>query len=192
MALGIVLSPGLGRMTQAMPPNSRPDSGDQTAEILQNRTALSGGTLATVEKFTQTAFAQPLKNLDRKRRHVFAFGDHLFNTQWVQAPSSTAKLDGLGPLFNRSSCAGCHIRDGRGRPPLAHETRMLSKLVRLSIPGQNERGGPLPHPVYGGQFQEQGILGVAAEGKTQIQWAEEPGTFADGQSYSLRRPAMTS
>ena len=156
--------------------------------IKENRTALSGGELATVFKETQTAFAQPLKNLDRDRRRVFNFGDHLFNTKWVQAPSSVATLDGLGPLFNRSSCAGCHIRDGRGRPPLPHEELMLSKLIRLSVSGEDEHGGPLPHPTYGGQLQEQGILGIDPEGKTQITWQEEAGKFADGTSYSLRRP----
>lgn len=93
--------------------------------ITENRTALSGGELATVFKKTQTAFAQPITNLDRDRRRVFNFGDHLFNTKWVEAPSSVATLDGLGPLFNRSSCAGCHIRDGRGRPPLPHEKLIL-------------------------------------------------------------------
>lgn len=159
------------------------------AQILQSRTAFSGGEQATSFKFTRTAFAQPIPNLDRQRRRVFSFGDRLFNTQWVQAPGSVPSLDGLGPLFNRSSCAGCHIRDGRGRPPIEGETRMLSKLIRLSVPGQNEHGGPLPHPVYGGQFQEQGILGVDAEGKTRITWQEEPGQFADGTSYSLRRPS---
>ncbi|WP_299486697.1 di-heme oxidoredictase family protein [Acaryochloris sp. IP29b_bin.137] len=153
-----------------------------------NRTPLSGGQAATVTKATKTAFAQPIKNLDRQRRRVFVFGDHLFNTQWVQAPSSVATLDGLGPLFNRNSCTGCHVRDGRGRPPLPHEDRMLSKLIRLSISGQSEEGGPLPHPVYGGQLQEQGLLGVPPEGRTQITWTEEPGTFADGQSFSVRRP----
>ncbi|MGK7898477.1 MAG: di-heme oxidoredictase family protein, partial [Xenococcus sp. (in: cyanobacteria)] len=157
--------------------------------IEENRTAFSGGELATVFKETQTAFAQPIKNLDRHRRRVFNFGDHLFNTKWVEAPSSIATVDGLGPLFNRSSCAGCHIRDGRGRPPLPDEELMLSKLIRLSIPGENEYGGPLPHPIYGGQLQEQGILGVPAEGKTQITWQESTGKFADGTSYSLRRPS---
>ena len=158
-----------------------------SASVLANRTALSGGEGATVFKVTKTAFAQPIKNLDRKRRRIFVFGDHLFNTKWVEAPSSVS-LDGLGPLFNRSSCAGCHVRDGRGRPPLPHEDRMLSKLVRLSIPGQDQNGGPLPHPVYGGQFQEQGILGVDAEGRTQITWTEELGQFVDGTPYQLRRP----
>ncbi|MDJ0901072.1 MAG: di-heme oxidoredictase family protein [Xenococcus sp. MO_188.B8] len=157
--------------------------------IKENHTALSGGELATVFKETQTAFAQPLKNLDRDRRRVFNFGDHLFNTKWVEAPSSVATVDGLGPLFNRSSCAGCHIRDGRGRPPLPHEEVMLSKLIRLSVPGEDEHGGPLPHPIYGGQLQEQGILGVPAEGKTQITWQEETGKFADGTTFSLRLPS---
>ncbi|ELS02965.1 putative thiol oxidoreductase [Xenococcus sp. PCC 7305] len=157
--------------------------------ITENRTALSGGELATVFKKTQTAFAQPITNLDRDRRRVFNFGDHLFNTKWVEAPSSVATLDGLGPLFNRSSCAGCHIRDGRGRPPLPHEELMLSKLIRLSVPGEDDNGGPLPHPTYGGQLQEQGILGVKSEGKTLITWQEEPGKFADGTSFSLRRPS---
>ena len=157
--------------------------------ISENRTVFSGGDQATVFKETQTAFAQPIKNLDRKRRRVFNFGDHLFNTKWVEAPSSVATLDGLGPLFNRSSCAGCHLRDGRGRPPLPNEDKMLSKLVRLSIPGEGNHGEPLPHPVYGGQLQEQGILGVEAEGKTQITWSEEEGNFGDGSSYSLRRPS---
>ena len=156
-----------------------------------NRTALSGGPAATITKATKTAFAQPIKNLDRKRRRVFVFGDHLFNTQWVQAPGSVTTLDGLGPIFNRNSCAGCHVRDGRGRPPLPHETRMLSKLIRLSVPGQTSEGGPLPHPLYGGQLQEQGILGVAPEGHTQITWQEQPGTFADGKPFSVRDPSYT-
>jgi CxxC motif-containing protein (DUF1111 family) len=138
-----------------------------------NRTVLSGGELATVFNENQNAFAQPLKNLDRQRRRTFAFGDHLFNTQWVQAPSSITNLDGLGPLFNRNSCAGCHIRDGRSRPPLPTEDKMLSELIRLSIAGETEKGEPLPHPIYGGQLQEQSILGIKAEGKTNITWQEE-------------------
>ncbi len=174
-AIVIVVSPRIG-ITQEPFPNN-------------NRTALSGGDQATVFKITKTAFAQPIKNLDRRRRRVFTFGDHLFNTKWVEAPSSVSTLDGLGPLFNRSSCAGCHVRDGRGRPPLPHEDRMLSKLIRLSIPGEDDHGGPLPHPIYGGQFQEQGILGVAAEGKTQISWQERSGKFTDGTSFSLRYPS---
>ncbi|MCM1981623.1 di-heme oxidoreductase family protein [Lyngbya confervoides] len=156
---------------------------------LANRTPLSGGEAATVFEIKQTAFAQPLKNLDGKRRRIFTAGDHLFNTQWVQAPASVKTLDGLGPLFNRNSCSSCHLRDGRGRPPLAGEDQMLSKLVRISIPGKDLHGGPLPHPVYGTQLQEQSILGVPAEGRTQITWTEATHQFQDGDSYALRQPS---
>ena len=159
------------------------------ATIDANRTPLSGGTAATVFGIKQTAFAQPLKNLDGKRRRVFTRGDHLFNTQWVQAPASVTTLDGLGPLFNRNSCSACHLKDGRGRPPVDGEERLKSKLVRLSIPGQDEHGGPLPHPIYGGQLQEQGILGVPAEGRTKISWTEETLSFKDGTPYTLRKPS---
>ena len=157
-------------------------------DITANRTPLSGGPAATVFGVKQTSFAQPLKNLDGKRRRVFTRGDHLFNTQWVQAPASVKTLDGLGPLFNRNSCSACHLRDGRGRPPIEGEDQLKSKLVRLSIPGQDEHGGPLPHPVYGSQLQEQGILGVKPEGRTVISWTDEAFSFPDGESYQLRKP----
>jgi CxxC motif-containing protein (DUF1111 family) len=158
------------------------------AQIWANHTALSGGPDATVFNAKQTAFAQPLKNLDSKRRRIFTGGDHLFNTQWVQAPASVTTLDGLGPLFNRNSCSACHFRDGRGRPPVPGEDQLLSKLVRLSIPGQDEHGGPLPHPIYGGQIQEQALLGVEPEGQTKVSWTDQGYQFNDGSKYSLRTP----
>ncbi|NJN23690.1 MAG: c-type cytochrome, partial [Acaryochloridaceae cyanobacterium RL_2_7] len=73
-------------------------------------------------------------------------------------------------------------------PPFEGEDQLLSKLVRLSIPGNDENGGPRPHPVYGAQLQEQSILGVKAEGKTKITWSEVSGQYSDGTSYSLRTP----
>jgi len=179
---------GVGLLSAFLLTLAQGPSSAQDAQMLENRTPMSGGEMATVEKATRTAFAQPVTNLDPKRRRIFSFGDRLFNTKWIEAPGSVTTLDGLGPLFNRSSCAGCHVRDGRGRPPLPHEDRMLSKLIRLSIPGTNDHGGPKPHPTYGGQFQEQGILGVPAEGRTKIAWSEVLGSFADGERYSLRRP----
>ena len=37
---------------------------------------------------------------------------------------------------------------------------MSSMLIRLSVPGTDETGGPLPEPTYGGQLNPLGILGV--------------------------------
>ena len=79
-------------------------------------TALSGGTTTTYLD-TREAFSAPLANLDPSRLRSFAFGRHLFRRNWVIAPASVESLDGLGPTFNRVSCSGCHLKDGRGRPP---------------------------------------------------------------------------
>lgn len=135
------------------------------------------------------AFALPAPNLNAQQLRDFSFGNRLFNTNWVQAGSSTESFDGLGPLFNRVSCSGCHVRDGRGRPPGPGEP-MESMLVRISVPGQNAHGGPRPHPVYGDQIQDRAIPGIPAEARVEIEWLEEAGTYADGEPYRLRRPQV--
>ena len=139
--------------------------------------------------FGQTAFALPAPNLDAKQLRDFSFGNRLFNTNWVIAGSSTASFDGVGPLFNRVSCSGCHVRDGRGRPPEPGEP-MESMLVRVSIPGRDAHGGPLHHPVYGDQIQDRAIPGIKPEAKVVLTWEEAGGKYADGEPYSLRRPRI--
>ena len=149
--------------------------------------ALSGGDTTGYIK-TGEAFSTPLSNLHPKHLRSFAFGRRLFRHRWPIASSSVKELDGLGPTFNRISCSGCHVRDGRGRPPKSAEEPMKSMLVRLSIPGMDDNGGPAPHPIYGLQLQDKSIEGVPKEGLVTIQYREEEGTFADGKPYSLRAP----
>lgn len=139
--------------------------------------------------FGQAAFAMPAPNLDAHQLRDFSFGNRLFNTNWVQAGSSTTSFDGVGPLFNRVSCSGCHVRDGRGRPPEPGEP-MESMLVRISVPGQDAHGGPLPHPIYSDQIQDRSIPGVPAEARVVLEWEETQGAFADGEPYRLRRPRI--
>ena len=76
------------------------------------------------------AFEQPVPGLNEDEVRRFAFGNRLFETRWTIAPGSVATLDGLGPLYNRRSCAGCHVRDGRGRPPLPNDPFEKSMLLR--------------------------------------------------------------
>jgi CxxC motif-containing protein (DUF1111 family) len=137
---------------------------------------------------TDKAFSFPLANLPKDQLRPFFFGNRLFNTNWVQAPGSVKSFDGLGPVFNRVSCAGCHTRDGRGRPPEAPGAPMLSMLIRLSLPGEGRNGGPKPHPVYGDQLNDRAIQGVPAEGRAVIEYEEGPGAYADGEPYSLAMP----
>jgi CxxC motif-containing protein (DUF1111 family) len=136
------------------------------------------------------AFSRPAPALSAAELRVFNFGNRLFNTNWVVAPASAAGFDGLGPTFNRVSCSGCHLRDGRGRPPIDGETQMLSMLVRISVPGQDAHGGPKPVPGYGGQINDHAIPGVAPEARVELRWQELPGRYADGTAFSLRKPMV--
>ncbi len=150
---------------------------------------LGGDTTRVVSSTTSFTFLA--ENAEPGRMRVFQFGNRLFNTNWVQAPGSVKTFDGLGPLFNRVSCAGCHTFDGRGRPPENPGDPMDSMLVRLSIPGKTEHGGPMPHPAYGTQLSDRAIQGVTPEGRAIVTYEDVPGVYGDGTAYSLRRPAIS-
>lgn len=146
-----------------------------------------GGALTRIAD-NRNAFALPAPGLSAKELRDFNFGNRLFNTNWVAAPASVAAFDGLGPTFNRVSCSGCHVRDGRGRPPIDGEKELLSMLLRLSVPGRDTHGGPKPHPAYGDQLNDRALPGVPAEARVEIRYREIAGRFNDGTPYSLRAP----
>ena len=157
------------------------------SEVSEPGEELLGGQ-TTVFNTTPNAFGQPAPGLDRHDGLLFFVGNSFFNQNWVTAPASTTARDGLGPLFNSRSCAGCHFKDGRGRPPETDGELSTGFLIRLSIPGSDIHKAPLPEPTYGGQFQDQAINGTPAEGSIRVVYSETPGAFADGEAYSLREP----
>jgi CxxC motif-containing protein (DUF1111 family) len=150
---------------------------------------LAGGETTVFEAGRQ-AFSLAARNLKGARRDDFFVGNAFFKRNWVTAPASTTGIDGLGPTFNANACAACHFMDGRGAPPQGDEA-FLGLLVRLSVPGEDEHGGPLDEPSYGGQFNHHAILGVTAEGSAHVTYTEVPGTFGDGTPYSLRAPTYS-
>lgn len=152
--------------------------------------ALSGGQ-ATVFDTSPNAFSLPAPGLEREQELLFFVGNSFFNQNWVTAPASTTARDGLGPHFNARSCASCHFKDGRGRPPTVDGEAPTGYLLRLSVPGSDLHGAPAPEPTYGGQFQDQAIAGVPAEGAFHIRYAETPFTFPDGETVMLRTPTIT-
>ena len=141
----------------------------------------------TLELANESAFSRPMPTLPVEDLRRFSFGNRVFNTNWVAAPASVDAFDGLGPLFNRVSCSGCHVRDGRGHPPERGEP-LESMLVRLSLPGRSENGAPRPVPHYGDQLNEKALPGVAAEGRTVVRYRERAGKYPDGEVYSLLVP----
>lgn len=154
---------------------------------LEEGEELSGGQ-ATVFNTTPNAFSQPAPGLERMDELLFFVGNSFFNQNWVTAPASTEARDGLGPFFNARSCASCHFKDGRGRPPEFPGEIPVGFLVRLSTPGSDMHRVPAAEPAYGRQLQEGAIDGIEAEGQVRIEYTEIPGQFADGETYSLRQP----
>ena len=119
-------------------------------------------------------------------------GRVLFTQVWVPAsPHAAHGFEGLGPVFNESACSGCHVGNGRGGAPDGPDQHLHGMLVRLSLPGQDEHGGPLPVPDYGDQLNDHSIAGVAAEGRAVISYREEPVSLADGLRVTLRAPRLS-
>jgi len=176
---------GLGVALSALTAGGRAAADD--SETSTDERARSGGA-TTVFVTNQHAFGKSAANLPIEDLRDFAFGNRLFNTNWVTAPASVESFDGLGPLFNRVSCSGCHVRDGRGRPPDSPDAPWTSMLVRLSVPGEAPDGGPRPHPVYGGQLQDRAIRGIDPEGRPSVSYETFVRELPDGTRVELRRP----
>lgn len=159
--------------------------------------AMSGGATTSTNKADSGAFSHPSATMQFERKQDFKLGNALFQKLWVSSPSSTQASDGLGPLYNARSCQTCHVKDGRGRPPLAGEDA-VSLFLRLARPARNEaeRAATARHEVlnfpdetYGRQLQNLAIPGLAAEGKPVISYSETPVRLLDGEVVMLRKPA---
>jgi CxxC motif-containing protein (DUF1111 family) len=148
--------------------------------------ALGGATTRAMTN--RNAFSLRASNLPRAGVLTFFAGNLLFNASFTFPGTGAGDTDGLGPTFNGASCAGCHLRDGRGQPPSAPAAPMTSMLVRLSVPGTGADGGPNPHPAYGRQLNILAMPGVPAEGRVAVQYVEIEGRYGDGEPFSLRKP----
>jgi CxxC motif-containing protein (DUF1111 family) len=150
-----------------------------------------GGARLVAEPFPNgLAFSRPLKKMEGADKAKFALGESLFQHAWVFSPSSDDnEFPGLGPLYNRLSCIGCHVKNGRGAAPGDGEA-MRSMLVRLSVAGQGAHGGPNPHPVYGGQFNPDGGPDVPGEGDALLRYTTRSVALDDGERIELRVPRL--
>ncbi len=148
---------------------------------------LSGGKQSFFDE-TNGGFGHIFLGLTEREEFNHEVGDGAFGATFVTAPAPLNS--GLGPLYNNVSCSGCHVSDGRGRPPFVGEP-LSSMLFRVSVPGTNPHGGPNPVPGFGGQFQPRAIAGKLAEGDVSISYIIYNGLFGDGSSYTLRNPTYT-
>ena len=157
---------------------------DPEVELLAAR---SGGD-ATTDVQSASAFTQHVAVLDAEALGQFARGNRIFSTPWVEAPASVTHFDGLGPFYTRRSCSGCHVHDGRGRPPEGPDDSTAAVVVKL---GRRDRAGTrLPDPNYGGILSERAVRGLAAEGRLVVEWEAIEHAYPDGERAMLRRPRV--
>ena len=148
---------------------------------------LAGGDFTAMDD-SALAYSLPGPGLDSAQIELFAGGRQEFHQRWVVLAVIGGKW-GRGPTSNGETCVDCHAGNGRGHAPDSDRETLVSMVLRLSVPGEDEHGGPLPQPNYGDQLQNQGELGrVFAEGDAIVVWKEHEERLADGSGVALRTP----
>jgi CxxC motif-containing protein (DUF1111 family) len=154
------------------------------------------------------AYGHALTDLHREHWDDLRAGKAIFIATWVPAGGAEAERlargpaaqvrEGLGPLFNATSCQGCHFKDGRGRPPPdlrrseeTHDAAELSpagppRLLRIGLVG--DQGQLLPEPSYGLQLQDRALPGHRPEGSFAALAVPQQGRYADGAPFHLEAP----
>ena len=77
-------------------------------------------------------------------------GEEIFRREWLPNDPRSHGGDGLGPVFNDSSCVACHNQGGIGGGGLCSSARSL-KSGGMSLNGRN--GGGIRRPDGSGVFQ---------------------------------------
>lgn len=145
---------------------------------------MSGGSFTTLDATTQ-CFKQSIDGLTARQTVVHNIGDGTFDQVFVAAPAP--HFGGLGPIFNNIACVNCHRNDGGGLPTAGTSNSGL--LMRISIPGTDEHGGPLMAPGFGLQIQDQCLLGTVPEASVSINYSYLTVTYPDGSTATLRQPS---
>ncbi len=158
---------------------------------------LPAGAATTRKLVNRDIFSQFSANLSFDSQEKFSLGNGFFRKEWVAAPASTQASDGLGPLFNSRGCQNCHLKDGRGHPPMGAADDGVSMFLRLSVPPRTEaekqalasgQQSIIPEPTYGTQLQDFAVTGLRAEGQMQVSYTDLPVTLGDGTMVTLREP----
>lgn len=159
--------------------------------------SLPAGAATTKKLVNRDIFSQFSTNLSFEEQERFALGNGFFRKVWVAAPSSTQASDGLGPLFNARGCQNCHLKDGRGHPPMGADDDGVSMFLRVSVPPhtaaeklamESGEANVIPEPTYGTQLQNFAVTGLRAEGQMAIAYTDVPVTLDDGTVVTLREP----
>lgn len=144
----------------------------------------AGGDI-TVDDRSRLAYSHTAPGLSEEDIGHHHAGEGQFDFQW--------ELPELGPLFNNFQCVGCHGGNGRGLAQIGAGSASES-LIRVSLAADSgapagDPGGPVPVPGFGLQLQDHASIGTP-EVDVVLSYVEHPGTFGDGDGFSLREPVL--
>jgi CxxC motif-containing protein (DUF1111 family) len=111
-------------------------------------------------------------------------GKAVFERVWVAAGASTGSADGLGPLHNARSCAGCHLGGGGAAVKVDADGALTGPglVVRL--------GGTRGDPVYGHQIQTRALPGHPAEAVVRLAAVHGDGEPGPRVAVTLDDPVL--
>jgi len=115
-----------------------------------------------------------------------AIGKAVFDRIWVGGGASTQSADGLGPLHNARSCAGCHRGGGAAAISLNDQGELAGAglVVRLAD------GAGHGDPVYGDQIQTRGLPGQVAEATVTFPLSTGSSTADPGPRVTVHLAAL--
>jgi len=158
---------------------------------------LARGQKAPVAPQTDTDIASPgeivgapVDGMDFESLSKFRLGRSVFRRVFTQAGEGASGFDGVGPLMNAASCAGCHVNDGRGAPPppVGGAYGSVTMILKLF----SKRGEPpAPVNIYGTQLQDFAIPGIKPEGRIRVDYGVTVFTYPDGNTVNLRVPEFS-
>lgn len=146
---------------------------------------LFAGGETTIFEESSFAFSSPASNLSGMNLDQHLAGDAAFEQVFVTAP--TPVNQGLGSIYNNSSCISCHPKDGRAPHP-TELNDFTGLFLRGSVPGTDQFGGPNPIPGFGDQIQQNAVIGTSPEANFAVRYDETDVTFDDGTKVTLRKP----
>lgn len=149
---------------------------------------LYAGGDTTIFAENSTAYRNPAANIFGSDLAIHLEGDAQFEQAFVTAPAQVN--NGLGSIFNNTSCVSCHPKDGRAAFP-TNFLNLSGLLLRSSVSGTDDHGGPNPVPGFGTQIQNQAVFGTLPEARYQVTFETKNEILADGTTVTLRKPIIT-
>jgi CxxC motif-containing protein (DUF1111 family) len=115
---------------------------------------------------TVTAKEEAAGAKDKPRAEAKADGYELFVREWLPGDERAAKGDGLGPVFNDTSCVACHNQGGPGGAgPATKNVDVITVFANPHTQQQHHMPATLPEAMFRAIFGDAGRAAPPAESK---------------------------